>query len=77
MGKNPVGGCSNGHPRGSGVLNNARNAESKDVGYVDFVTTGAPAQGAFHCSACGYGVIVQTTLPQCPMCNGTTWEREH
>ena len=43
---------------------------------VEFVTTGAPATGAFHCSACGYGVTVQSTLPQCPMCNGTTWERE-
>ena len=54
----------------------ARKVESDPVGYVDFVTTGAPATGAFHCSACGYGVTVQTTLPQCPMCNGTTWERE-
>lgn len=44
--------------------------------YVEFVTTGAPATGAFHCSACGYGVTVSSTLPQCPMCNGTTWERE-
>jgi rubrerythrin len=44
--------------------------------YVDFVTTGAPATGAFHCSACGYGVTVQSTLPRCPMCSGTTWERE-
>jgi rubrerythrin len=43
---------------------------------VEFVTTGAPATGAFHCSACGYGETVQSTLPQCPMCNGTTWERE-
>ena len=47
--------------------------ESDDI---EFVTTGAPASGAFHCSACGYGVTVQSTLPQCPMCNGTTWERE-
>ena len=54
----------------------ARKVESDPVDYVDFVTTGAPATGAFHCSACGYGVTVQTTLPQCPMCNGTTWERE-
>ncbi len=43
---------------------------------IEFVTTGAPATGGFHCSACGYGVTVQSTLPQCPMCNGTTWERE-
>ena len=58
------------------MLEGAREVESEQVDYVDFVTTGAPATGAFHCSACGYGVTVQTTLPQCPMCNGTTWERE-
>jgi rubrerythrin len=58
------------------VLDEARQLEDEHVGYVEFVTTGAPARGAFHCSACGYGVTVQATLPQCPMCNGTTWERE-
>jgi rubrerythrin len=75
MGTTPVGGRSNGHLWGSEVLDEIRRAD-REVGYVDFVTTGAPAAGAFHCSACGYGVTVQTTLPQCPMCNGTTWERE-
>jgi rubrerythrin len=75
MGTTPVGGRSNGHLRGSEVLDEIRRAD-REVGYVDFVTPGAPAAGAFHCSACGYGVTVQTTLPQCPMCNGTTWERE-
>jgi rubrerythrin len=64
-------------PEGVAVLNGARKVESEPVDYVEFVTTGAPAKGAFHCSACGYGVTVQTTLPQCPMCNGTTWERAH
>jgi rubrerythrin len=64
-------------PEGVAVLNGVRKVESEQVDYVDFVTTGAPAKGAFHCSACGYGVTVQTTLPQCPMCNGTTWERAH
>jgi len=76
MGKNPVGGCSNGHPRGVKVRHGVQKVESEPVEYVDFVTTGAPATGAFHCSSCGYGVTVQSTLPQCPMCNGTTWERE-
>jgi rubrerythrin len=63
-------------PEGVKVLDGARKAEHVRGDYVDFVTTGAPAKGAFHCSACSYGVTVQTTLPQCPMCNGTTWERE-
>ena len=76
MGKTSVGGRSNGHLRGSRVLGEAQNVEEEHGGYVEFVTTGAPATGAFHCSACGYGVTVQSTLPQCPMCNGTTWERE-
>ena len=58
------------------MLDELRKHEGEQPGYVDFVTTGAPATGAFHCSSCGYGVTVQSTLPQCPMCNGTTWERE-
>ena len=43
-------------------------------GYVEFVTTGMSAKGEFHCCECGYGVIVYRTLPQCPMCGGTSWE---
>ena len=58
------------------MLQGVKKVEPEPPGFVDFVTTGAPATGAFHCSACGYGVTVQSTLPQCPMCNGTTWERE-
>jgi rubrerythrin len=58
------------------VLNEKENAAREGADYVEFVMTGAPATGAFHCSSCGYGVMVQSTLPQCPMCNGTTWERE-
>ena len=45
-----------------------------DGDYVEFKQAGAQASGAFHCSACGYGVSVQVSLPQCPMCGGTTWE---
>jgi rubrerythrin len=58
------------------VLDGREKLESEPIEYVEFVTTGAPAMGAFRCSACGYGVTVQSTLPQCPMCNGTTWERQ-
>jgi rubrerythrin len=58
------------------VLNEARKTDHERPDYVEFVTTGSLVTGAFHCSACGYGVTVQSTLPQCPMCNGTTWERE-
>jgi rubrerythrin len=57
------------------MLDEARKLGTGDGDFVEFVTTGAPAAGAFHCSGCGYGVTVQATLPQCPMCSGTTWER--
>jgi rubrerythrin len=45
-----------------------------DGDYVAFATAGAPAAGAYRCSACGYGVTVQAALPLCPMCAGETWE---
>ncbi len=44
------------------------------AGYVEFVATGQPAVGEFHCAECGYGVTVQRQLPLCPMCGGTSWE---
>jgi len=76
MGRTPVGGMVERSPEGVEVLGEIERAEREPAGYVEFVTTGAPATGAFHCSSCGYGVTVQSTLPPCPMCNGTTWERE-
>jgi rubredoxin len=42
---------------------------------VSFRTTGEVVKGEFHCSECGYGVTVYRTLPDCPMCAGTTWEQ--
>ena len=75
MGKTPVGGTIERSPEGVEVLDEIERT-AREPDYVEFVTTGAPATGAFHCSACGYGVTVQSTLPQCPMCNGTTWDRE-
>jgi rubrerythrin len=57
------------------MLDEARKLDSTGADFVEFVATGAPAAGAFHCSGCGYGVSVQETLPRCPMCGGTTWER--
>jgi rubrerythrin len=57
------------------MLDEARKLDSTGADFVEFAATGAPAAGAFHCSGCGYGVSVQETLPRCPMCGGTTWER--
>ena len=56
------------------MLDEARSTRSKDGEYVEFLATGAAAAGEYHCSGCGYGVTVTSTLPQCPMCAGTTWE---
>ncbi len=43
--------------------------------FIEFFAGGAPAKGEFHCSECGYGVTVCTTLPRCPMCGGDSWEQ--
>lgn len=48
---------------------------SEDPGWVEFLPTGTRTAGAYHCAECGYGVTVHATLPQCPMCAGTSWER--
>jgi rubrerythrin len=56
------------------MLDEARRLRPADGDYVEFVTAGSPARGAYRCSGCGYGVTVHATLPQCPMCSGTAWE---
>ncbi|HEV2592146.1 MAG TPA: hypothetical protein VGU02_09655 [Gaiellaceae bacterium] len=56
------------------MLDEAAHARSTDGYFVEFALAGTPAKGAYHCSDCGYGVTVNATLPQCPMCAGTTWE---
>ena len=49
--------------------------ESTTAGdYVDFVSAGTQAAGAYHCAECGYGITVHDELPKCPMCAGTMWE---
>jgi rubrerythrin len=56
-------------PEGSG-----QNVETRLDGFVAFSAAGQPAAGEYHCSECGYGVVVQSNLPRCPMCSGTSWE---
>ncbi len=43
--------------------------------FVRFWKAGEPAKGEFHCSECGYGVTVHSSLPRCPMCSGGSWEQ--
>jgi rubredoxin len=56
------------------MLDEAQGTGAAEGEYVDFMSTGAPANGAYHCAVCGYGVTVHATLPRCPMCGGTAWE---
>ena len=56
-------------PEGSG-----QNVGTRSGDFVEFRAAGEAGRGEYHCSACGYGVVVQTRLPQCPMCSGTVWE---
>ena len=35
---------------------------------------GDEVSGEFRCAECGYGVIVRSMLPTCPMCRGLVWE---
>lgn len=45
-----------------------------DPGFVDFAAVGMQISGDFRCADCGYGAVVQSALPPCPMCGGTIWE---
>jgi rubrerythrin len=56
------------------MLDQAGQGTTPDGDYVEFFVTGMTAAGEYHCAECGYGVTVHATLPQCPMCSGTTWE---
>jgi rubrerythrin len=46
----------------------------RSADYVAFAAAGEARVGEYHCSECGYGVIVHRLLPRCPMCGGTSWE---
>lgn len=74
MGINSVGRTENRFAKGVQMLDEARSTEAAGDDYVEFLSTGAAAAGAYHCSSCGYGVTVHARLPLCPMCAGTTWE---
>ncbi len=51
---------------------------------VTVTTTDPSATGAvlkrtrrphqYHCSGCGYGIVVRELPASCPMCLGTVWE---
>jgi rubrerythrin len=45
-----------------------------DSGFLEFLAAGAQVAGEYRCADCGYGAVVHTTLPPCPMCGSTVWE---
>jgi len=58
------------------MIDQIQSTETHQAGdYVHFWSAGEPAKGEFHCSECGYGVIVHAELPTCPMCASTSWEQ--
>lgn len=45
-----------------------------DSGFVDLVAAGAELAGEYRCADCGYGAVVHSAPPPCPMCGGAVWE---
>jgi hypothetical protein len=31
--------------------------------------------GEYQCVSCGYGIVIHSSLPACPMCRGEEWAR--
>ena len=56
------------------MMDDARHGRAEDGEFIEFALAGAPVDGPYRCSGCGYGVTVRTALPRCPMCAGETWE---
>jgi rubrerythrin len=70
----PVGSTENGAERGR-MLDETRSLGQGAEEYVEFFSAGSADPGEYRCASCGYGVTVQSTLPRCPMCAGTSWEQ--
>jgi len=49
-------------------------ASLDESGFTDFTVAGTHVSGEFRCADCGYGAVVRSALPPCPMCSGTVWE---
>ena len=58
------------------MIEDVRAAVEAADDYVRFHASGEPGRGYFRCAECGYGAAVRGLLPACPMCAGTSWERE-
>jgi hypothetical protein len=58
---------------GTVVLIESRRSEASEGTAIVF-EAGMSAVGEFRCLRCGYGVVVRSVLPECPMCRGLTWK---
>ena len=63
------------YSKGVGMVQDTTTVRVAPDEFVEFLVTGAAVKGEFHCSECGYGVIVSRQLPLCPMCKGESWEQ--
>ena len=43
--------------------------------YVEFRAAGENGKGEYRCSECSHCVTVHSTLPVCPKCSASSWER--
>jgi hypothetical protein len=42
---------------------------------VAAATSAASPAREYRCAGCGYGAIVRSVFPSCPMCGGSSWEQ--
>jgi rubrerythrin len=52
------------------MLTERRTVEAKAEPNVAEVTLARE----YRCAGCGYGAVLRSARPSCPMCGGTTWE---
>ena len=58
----------------NGSRSSAATVVARENGEPVFLAAGREVSGEFRCAECGYGVIVRSLLPACPMCRGLVWE---
>jgi hypothetical protein len=58
------------------MIEDVRALDEPGEDYVEFHAAGGRGSGTYRCADCGYGIAVRTLLPECPMCGGTSWERD-
>jgi rubrerythrin len=57
----------------NGLRSSAAAVVARENAESVFLAAGHEASGEFRCAECGYGVIVRSLLPACPMCRGLAW----